>query len=99
MIREVIGGRVAGGGGAEGLGGVHGRGHDEREQISELEAVPDILDRLRRGLTARLDDASDRLGQPDGDGTPTESADLTCRRLRRDLITVEEAELQRLPRN
>ncbi|MCT9110911.1 Na+/H+ antiporter [Streptomyces mirabilis] len=67
------------------------------DEISELEAVPDIvLDRLRRGLTARLEDASDRLGQSDGDGSPTESADLTYRQLRRDLITVEEAELQRL---
>jgi CPA1 family monovalent cation:H+ antiporter len=67
------------------------------DEISELEAVPDVvLDRLRRGLTARLDDASDRLGQADGDDTPTESADLTYRQLRRDLITVEEAELRRL---
>ncbi|MCX4596610.1 Na+/H+ antiporter [Streptomyces sp. NBC_01549] len=67
------------------------------DEISELEAVPDVvLDRLRRGLTARLDDASDRLGQAYGDGTPTESADLTYRQLRRDLITVEETELQRL---
>jgi CPA1 family monovalent cation:H+ antiporter len=67
------------------------------DEISELEAVPDVvLDRLRRGLTARLDAASDRLGQADGHGAQTESADLTYRQLRRDLITVEEAELQRL---
>ncbi|MER7983915.1 Na+/H+ antiporter [Streptomyces sp. NPDC095817] len=67
------------------------------DEISELEAVPDVvLDRLRRSLTARLEDASDRSVQADGDGTPTDSADLTYRQLRRDLITVEEAELQRL---
>ncbi|MFC8236517.1 Na+/H+ antiporter [Streptomyces sp. NPDC057284] len=67
------------------------------EEISDLEAVPDVvLDRLRRGLTARLDHARDRLAQADGDGAPTESADLTYRQLRRDLITVEAAELQRL---
>ena len=67
------------------------------EEISDLEAVPDVvLDRLRRGLTARLDHARDRLAQDNGDGTPTESADLTYRQLRRDLITVEAAELQRL---
>ena len=48
------------------------------------------------GQLALRRDASDRLGQVDGDGTPSESADLTYRQLRRDLITVEEAELQRL---
>ncbi|MGW3738805.1 hypothetical protein [Streptomyces sp. NPDC005148] len=62
-----------------------------------MEAVPDVvLDRLRRGLTARLDHARDRLAQADGNRTPTESADLTYRQLRRNLITVEAAELQRL---
>jgi Na+/H+ antiporter len=69
------------------------------EELSELEAVPDVvLDRLRRGLTARLDSARDRLTQSggEGDGTPVESADLTYRQLRRDLITIEAAELQRL---
>lgn len=67
------------------------------DEIADLEAVPDVVvDRLRRGLTARLDDARDRLSQADADGTPAESADLTYRQLRRDLITVEETELQRL---
>lgn len=62
------------------------------EELSELEAVPDVvLDRLRRGLNARLDDARDRLT----DNT-VESADLVYRQLRRDLIAVEAAELRRL---
>lgn len=72
-----------------GLGRLH--------EVSELEAVPEVvLDRLRRELTARLEDARDRLTQADADGTSTESADLTYRQLRRDLVTVEEAELQPL---
>ncbi|MFF4353728.1 Na+/H+ antiporter [Streptomyces sp. NPDC001530] len=72
-------------------------GLNRLEEISELEAVPDVvLDRLRRGLTARLDDASDRLAAADGDGTPPESADLVYRQLRRDLIATEALELQRL---
>ncbi|MGW3728785.1 Na+/H+ antiporter [Streptomyces sp. NPDC000851] len=67
------------------------------EELSELEAVPDVvLDRLRRGLNARLDDARDRLADGNGHGTPTESADLVYRQLRRDLIAVEATELQRL---
>ncbi|MET8132081.1 MULTISPECIES: Na+/H+ antiporter [unclassified Streptomyces] len=70
------------------------------DELSELEAVPDVvLDRLRRGLTARLDDARDRLAEPDdGNGatTGTESADVVYRQLRRDLIAVEGAELQTL---
>ncbi|MFC3572509.1 hypothetical protein ACFOZ0_04270 [Streptomyces yaanensis] len=48
------------------------------------------------GLTARLDDARDRLADTDGTAVPVESADLVHRRLRRDLIAVEAAERQRL---
>ncbi|WP_369234046.1 Na+/H+ antiporter [Streptomyces sp. R21] len=71
------------------------------EEMSELEAVPDVvLDRLRRGLQARLDHARDRLAESTGDSddgaAPVESADLVYRQLRRDLIAVEAAELQRL---
>jgi len=67
------------------------------DELSELEAVPDVvLDRLRRGLTARLDDARDRLTDHDGGTAPAESADLVYRQLRRDLIAVEALELQRL---
>ncbi|MGJ5754378.1 sodium/proton antiporter (CPA1 family) [Streptomyces puniciscabiei] len=66
------------------------------EELAELEVVPEVvLDRLRRGLTARLDDARDRLSRSDG-GVPAESADLVYRQLRRDLIAVESGELQRL---
>lgn len=64
------------------------------DELAELEAVPDVvLDRLRRGLTARLDDARDRLNEDTG---PSDSADLVYRRLRRDLIVIEATELQRL---
>ncbi|MER6124936.1 Na+/H+ antiporter [Streptomyces sp. NPDC001795] len=67
------------------------------EELAELEVVPDVvLDRLRRGLAARLDDARDRLAEQDSNGAPTESADLVYRQLRRDLIAVETVELQRL---
>jgi CPA1 family monovalent cation:H+ antiporter len=69
------------------------------EELAELEAVPEVvLDRLRRGLTTRLEDARDRLAESDGpaEGAPAESADLVYRQLRRDLIAVETTELQRL---
>ncbi|RPF31869.1 Na+/H+ antiporter [Streptomyces sp. TLI_185] len=67
------------------------------EELSELEAVPEVvLDRLRRGLTARLDDARDRLTDPTGQSAPGESADLVYRQLRRDVIAFEAVELQRL---
>ncbi|KUN88141.1 Na+/H+ antiporter [Streptomyces griseoruber] len=68
------------------------------EELAELEVVPEVvLDRLRRGLTARLDDARDRLAGHNGsDGAATESADRVYRQLRRDLIAVETAELQHL---
>ncbi|MFE4869968.1 Na+/H+ antiporter [Streptomyces sp. NPDC056682] len=64
------------------------------EEISELEAVPDVVtDRLRRALHARQEHARERLDDSDG---RTESADHVYRQLRRDLILVESAELQRL---
>ncbi|MFJ5530479.1 Na+/H+ antiporter [Streptomyces sp. NPDC093261] len=67
------------------------------EELAELEAVPDIvLDRLRRGLNARLEDARDRLAESNGTAAATESADLVYRQLRRDLIAVETSELQNL---
>jgi CPA1 family monovalent cation:H+ antiporter len=69
------------------------------EELAELEVVPDVvLDRLRRGLAARLDDARDRLAEQDGasNTAANESADLVYRQLRRDLIVVETGELQRL---
>ncbi|MGW5280280.1 Na+/H+ antiporter [Streptomyces collinus] len=67
------------------------------EELAELEVVPDVvLDRLRRGLTARLDDARERFTEQGTDGTPGESADEAYRQLRRDLIAVETTELQRL---
>ncbi|NUR03251.1 MAG: Na+/H+ antiporter [Streptomyces sp.] len=70
------------------------------EELSELEAVPEVvLDRLRRGLTARLDDARDRLSDQTGQtasAESTESADLVYRQLRRDVIAFEALELQRL---
>lgn len=63
------------------------------DELSELEAVSDVvLDRLRRGLQARLNHAEDLLGEAD----PAESADQVYRQLRRELIRVEAAELQRL---
>ncbi|MGW7721671.1 cation:proton antiporter, partial [Streptomyces chartreusis] len=74
-----------------------GAGMKRLEELAELEAVPDIvIDRLRRGLSARLEDARDRLSETNGTGAATESADLVYRQLRRDLISVETAELQRL---
>jgi CPA1 family monovalent cation:H+ antiporter len=67
------------------------------EELAELEAVPEIVvDRLRRGLTARLDDARDRLAGAGGTAPATESADRVYRQLRRDLIAVETTELQHL---
>ncbi|GAA2514531.1 Na+/H+ antiporter [Streptomyces longisporus] len=67
------------------------------EELSELQAVPEVvLDRLRRGLTARLDDARDRLTDHTGQNAPVESADLLYRQLRRDVIAFEAVELQRL---
>lgn len=73
-----------------------GAGIRRLDELAALEAAPDVvLDRLRRGLTARLDDARDRLADSNG-GAPAESADLVYRQLRRDLIAVEAKELLRL---
>ncbi|MFD6025244.1 Na+/H+ antiporter [Streptomyces griseoluteus] len=67
------------------------------EELAELEAVPDIVvDRLRRGLTARLDDARGRLAEQNGSTSAIESFDMVYRQLRRDLIAVETVELQRM---
>ncbi|QIB47207.1 MULTISPECIES: Na+/H+ antiporter [Streptomyces] len=65
------------------------------DEMSELEAVPEVVvDRLRRGLQARLEHARERLDE-NGDAT-AESADHVYRQLRRDLIAVEAAELRHL---
>ncbi|MFG2879383.1 Na+/H+ antiporter [Streptomyces sp. NPDC048337] len=71
-----------------------GAGLRRLDELSELEAAPDVvLDRLRRALTARKEHALDRLADTDD---PAESADRIYRQLRRDLILEEAAELQRL---
>ncbi|MBO1335666.1 Na+/H+ antiporter [Streptomyces sp. VRA16 Mangrove soil] len=68
------------------------------DEMADVEAAPDVVvDRLRRALAARLESAQERLGDADSDGGPApDSSDLVYRRLRRDLITVEAAELRRL---
>ncbi len=72
-------------------------GLNRLEEISDLEAVPDVVvDRLRRGFASRLDHARDRLADTEGNGARPESADLVYRQLRRDLIAVEAVELRRL---
>ena len=48
------------------------------------------------GTTTTERSRCDRLADSNGTGAPTESADLVYRQLRRDLIAVEAAELQRL---
>ncbi|GAA0481741.1 Na+/H+ antiporter [Streptomyces olivaceiscleroticus] len=74
-----------------------GAGIRRLDELSELEAVPDVvLERLRRGLQARRDHARDRLAESGGDGAQAESADLVYRQVRRDLIAVEAAELRYL---
>jgi CPA1 family monovalent cation:H+ antiporter len=73
-----------------------GAGIRRLDELAALEVAPDVvLDRLRRALNARLDAARDRLTDTNG-AVPAESADLVYRQLRRDLIEVETAELQRL---
>jgi CPA1 family monovalent cation:H+ antiporter len=63
------------------------------EEIADLEALPEVvIDRMRRRLGHRLDLSRDRLG----DDLPRQSTDTVYRDLRRDLIAVETAELQRL---
>jgi CPA1 family monovalent cation:H+ antiporter len=71
---------------AEAVAGIADAGLRHLEQIADLEAVPEVVvDRLRRQLRTRQDHARERL---DGDYSYWE--------LRRDLIAVENAELQRL---
>ncbi|MFI9650392.1 Na+/H+ antiporter [Streptomyces sp. NPDC052040] len=73
-----------------------GAGMRRLDELAALQAAPEVvLDRLRRGLSARLDDARERL-EDTGGPAPGESADLVYRQLRRDLIAVEAAELRRL---
>jgi CPA1 family monovalent cation:H+ antiporter len=64
------------------------------EQVANAEAVPDVLiEQLRRSWEARID----RLdSQPD---QPTDSLAAAYRRLRRDLLEVERAELEHLFRS
>ncbi len=61
------------------------------EELAEIEAVPDlVIDRLRRNLQARIGRSRARLDEH------PEPADADDRRVRRDLIAVENAELNRL---
>lgn len=63
------------------------------DEIADLEALPEVvIDRMRRRLGHRLDISRDHPG----DDLPRQSADTVYRDLRRDLIAVETAELQRL---
>lgn len=49
--------------------GLANAGLSRLEEIADIEAVPEVvLDRLRRSLTARADDARDRLAQANGAG-------------------------------
>ena len=66
------------------------------EELADVEAAPDVvIDRLRRGLEARISGTRARMaGGPDSG--PSGSAD---RDIRRDLIAVENAELRRLYKN
>ncbi|MFE0464317.1 Na+/H+ antiporter [Kitasatospora sp. NPDC058965] len=65
-------------------------GLDHVEQLAGLESVGEVAaDRARRGLLARLDHADDADGSAD-------ATDAEYRRLRREVITVQNAELHRL---
>jgi CPA1 family monovalent cation:H+ antiporter len=78
---------------AEAAAGIADAGLRHLEQIADLEAVPEVVvDRLRRHLRTRRDHARERLDGDSYDG----SNDGSYRELRRDLIAVENAELQRL---
>jgi CPA1 family monovalent cation:H+ antiporter len=71
---------------AEAAAGIAEAGLRHLEQMADLEAVPEVVvDRLRRQLRTRQDHARERF---DGDDSYWE--------LRRDVIAVENAELQRL---
>ncbi|GHH83366.1 Na+/H+ antiporter [Streptomyces sulfonofaciens] len=73
-----------------------GAGLRRLEELVEGEAVPEeVLDRLHGSLSARLASAHDRLREAGGESA-RESADGVYRQLRRDLITAEADELQRL---
>ncbi|MFF7633111.1 Na+/H+ antiporter [Kitasatospora sp. NPDC008050] len=62
---------------------------DHVEQLAALEAMPEaVIDRVRRGLGARLDRSVD--------GPEHSTLDATYRELRRELISVQNAELRRL---
>jgi CPA1 family monovalent cation:H+ antiporter len=64
------------------------------DELSGLEAAPEVaLDRVRRRLDAQLDHGAD----PDENGTPGGQSALDAyRELRREVITVQSAELRRL---
>ncbi|MFE3186770.1 hypothetical protein ACFXKR_38860 [Streptomyces violascens] len=67
---------------------------DARMRRLDEMSVPDVVtDRLRRALHARREHARERLNDSEG---RTESADHVCQQLRRGLIHMESAELQRL---
>ncbi|WP_037577673.1 Na+/H+ antiporter [Phaeacidiphilus oryzae] len=67
----------------------------ELEQLAELDAAPDVVvDQLRRGLTARIEDAA--AGSPDTESDRSDSLLSAHRELRRALIAAETAELRRL---
>jgi CPA1 family monovalent cation:H+ antiporter len=66
---------------------------DHLEQVADVEAVPDaVVDRLRGNLAVRVERLRMRV-DPD---VPVDSTAGAYRQLRRDLITVESAELDRL---
>ena len=64
------------------------------DRIEDLEAVPEtVLDRMRRILNSRLDQAEEQTDSPGPDGGQLLTA---YRGLRRDVIAVQTAELRRL---
>lgn len=66
------------------------------EQLAHAEAAPDVLiEQLRRSWQARIDRIDTSTDGEDSDG----SLAAEYRRLRRDLLTVESAELEKLFRN
>ncbi len=59
------------------------------DDLATLEAVPEaVTDRVRRGLSARLDHSAD--------GPDSSTVDATYRELRHEVIAVQSTELQRL---
>jgi CPA1 family monovalent cation:H+ antiporter len=64
------------------------------EQLADLEAAPEVVvDQLRRGLQARIDHARSEVDEAED---PADSTATAYRALRRALIELEAAELQRL---